>query len=134
MHIEKWYLDWLTGLKQGDYVHVGSRDRSRIYLWSIDEVRGNIASINGFEFDLTNGFGPPGKLFFPTDATLERYRNQGLAEDIESLCGPGDLTHLPRDVLVELKEIVLEMYEEARHVPFGPNKRAKNYSGESPDR
>lgn len=131
MHTEKWYSNWMAGLKPGDNVHVGSRDRSKIYLWTIDEINGDIASINGFEFDLTNGYGPPGKLFFPTDATLERYRNQGLAEEIESLCGPGDLTHLSRDVLNELKEIVLEMYEEAGHVPFGPKKRASHYAGKS---
>lgn len=126
MHdVEQWYAEWLDTLEEGDNVYVGARNGRDVFLWPITEIDGNIALINKYEFDLDNGFGPPGKLLFPTEQVIERFQKQGLSESIADLTRPEDLNRLHKDQILELRDILMELYEEAGHAPRGMRNRER---------
>lgn len=128
MPTPQWYTDWLATIRPGDMVYVGDRDRT-VHYWPVSEVEDGFAYIHEFEFDLENGFGPPGKLLYPTERVTTRFFNQGLAEKIEALCKRGDLTHLRRDALLEIHDLIVGEYENAGHKPSGLQERVSRYSG-----
>lgn len=126
MHeVEPWYAEWLDKLEEGDNVYVGARNGRDVYLWSIAEIDGNIALINKYEFDLDNGFGAPGKLLFPTEQVVERFQKQGLAASIAEMASTEDLNRLNKDQLLELRDFVMQLYDEVGHAPRGMRSRER---------
>lgn len=116
---EEWYLKWLASIKPGDMVYVGDRDHQTIHYWLVTEIEDGYAIVNEEEFDLSTGFGAPGKLFYPTDRVIERHKNMALANKINLMCQPGDLTRLTRNDLLDISDLLQECYDDAGYKPFG---------------
>ena len=129
MPAPQWYTEWMETIRPGDMVYVGDRDLSTVYYWPVSEVEDGYAYINEFEFDLESGFGPPGKLLYPTERVTTRFFNQGLAEKIEALCKRGDLTHLNRESLLQIHDLLMDEYENAGYTPSGLKERTSRYAG-----